>query len=60
MPLRLRGAQLTIARIDDQGRQTLVAMVPTAKGVRSVVVGANGYAYLIDPLGGRILKVEPH
>ncbi|HEY6904843.1 MAG TPA: hypothetical protein VI216_11090 [Candidatus Acidoferrales bacterium] len=52
-------AQLTIARIEDNGKPTRVALVPTAKGARSVVAGANGCAYLIDPLGGRILKVEP-
>jgi hypothetical protein len=33
--------------------------VPSIKGARSVVAGASGRAYLIDPLGGRILKVEP-
>jgi hypothetical protein len=51
-------AQLTVARIDDSGRPTLLALVPTAKGARSVVAGASESAYLIDPLGGRILKVE--
>jgi len=49
---------LTVARIDDSGRPTLLALVPTAKGARSVVAGASESAYLIDPLGGRILKVE--
>ncbi len=43
----------------DHGRPTTVAVVPTTKGARSVVAGRGGYAYLIDPLGGRILKVEP-
>jgi DNA-binding beta-propeller fold protein YncE len=52
-------AQLTIARVDDSGKPTAVAVVPTTKGARSVVAGASGSAYLIDPLGGRILKVEP-
>jgi DNA-binding beta-propeller fold protein YncE len=52
-------AQLTVARIDDNGRPTLLARVPTTKGARSVVAGANGCAYLIDPLAGGILKVEP-
>jgi hypothetical protein len=52
-------AQLTIAHVDDNGRPTVSALVPTTKGTRSVVAGANGRAYLIDPLGGRILKVEP-
>ena len=52
-------AQLTIARIGVARRPTLVAQIPTAKGARSVVAGANGCAYLIDPLGGGMLKVEP-
>jgi hypothetical protein len=50
---------LTIARVDDEGSPTPVAVVPTTEGARSVVAGANGSVYLIDPLGGRILKVEP-
>jgi DNA-binding beta-propeller fold protein YncE len=52
-------AQLTVARVDDQGRPTPRMLVPTVKGARSVVAGPNESAYLIDPLGGRILKVEP-
>lgn len=52
-------AQLTVARVDDSGKPSLVAQIPTVKGTRSVVAGANGSAYLIDPIGGRILKVEP-
>ena len=52
-------AQLTIARVDDRGRPAVLAAVPTTKGARSVVAGAAGRAYLIDPLGGQILKVEP-
>ncbi|MDP9147139.1 MAG: hypothetical protein M3N22_05725 [Acidobacteriota bacterium] len=53
-------AQLTIARVDDDGIPTAVAVVPTTKGARSVVAGENGSAYLIDPLAGRILKVTPN
>lgn len=52
-------AQLTVARIDDHGRPTSLAKVATAKGARSVVAGTSGCAYLIDPIGGSILKVEP-
>jgi DNA-binding beta-propeller fold protein YncE len=52
-------AQLTVARVDDSGKPSLVARVPTVKGARSVVAGRNGSVYLIDPIGGRILKVEP-
>ena len=52
-------AQLTIARVDDKGTPTQVAVVPTVKGTRSVIAGGNGSAYLIDPYGGRVLKVQP-
>ena len=51
-------AQLTIARVDESGRPTRLALVATANGARSVVAGTSGSAYLIDPLAGRILKVE--
>jgi hypothetical protein len=52
-------AQLTIARVDDRGKPFVLATVPTVKGGRSVVAGGDGRAYVIDPIGGRILKVEP-
>jgi DNA-binding beta-propeller fold protein YncE len=52
-------AQLTIAQIDDRGNPMVTAIVPTTKGGRSVVAGANGCSYVIDPLGGRILKIQP-
>src|SRR5579864_3037666 len=51
-------AHLTIARVNDQGKPTTLAVVPTTKGARSVVAGAGGNAYVIDPQCGRILKVE--
>lgn len=52
-------AKLTVAEIDDNGKPVSLAQVPTVNGARSVVAGANGCAYLIDPYGGRILKVAP-
>jgi hypothetical protein len=52
-------AQLTVAQIDDHGQPNVVAVVPTTKGTRSVIAGADGNAYLIDPYGGGILKVSP-
>jgi hypothetical protein len=52
-------AQLTIARVDDGGVPSPMAVVKTRNGARSVVAGPSGTAYLIDPLGGRMLKVEP-
>lgn len=51
--------QLTIARVDDSGKPSPVAVVKTTQGTRSVVAGSNRTAFLIDPLGGNILKVEP-
>jgi hypothetical protein len=51
--------QLTIAHVDDQGKPGSIAVIPTTKGARSVVAGADGVAYLIDPYGGNILKVSP-
>jgi hypothetical protein len=53
-------AKLTIARVDDHGKPTAVAVVPATQAARSVVAGAEGRAYLIDPIGGSILKVEPN
>jgi len=52
-------AQLTIARVDHKGKPLVLAVVPTVKGAPSVVAGEDGRAYVIDPLGGQILKVEP-
>ena len=51
-------AQLTIAHIDDHGKPARISTVPTTKGTRSVVAGAHGDAYLIDPYGGSILKIQ--
>ena len=50
---------LTLAQVDDAGRLQLKATVPTAKGARGVVAARDRRAYLIDPLGGRILKLAP-
>jgi DNA-binding beta-propeller fold protein YncE len=50
---------LTIASVDDHGGMIAVATVPTVKGARSVIAGKGSTAYLIDPVGGSILKVGP-
>jgi DNA-binding beta-propeller fold protein YncE len=52
-----RAAQLTIARVNPQGKLALAATVPTAKGARNAVVTDEGAAYLTDSLGGKILIV---
>jgi hypothetical protein len=52
------GAALTIARVDEPARFVHVATLSTARGTRSAVAGADGDAYLIDPYGGRILRIQ--
>jgi len=53
-------AVLVVVKVgNDPAKPEMVATVPTVKGARSVIAGANGRAYLIDPYGGAILKVEP-
>ena len=52
-------ATMTMAKVDDQGKLTAMAVIPTAKGARVVVAGADGRAYVADPRGGRILKIYP-
>ena len=50
-------AVLTLARVDEHGIPSRVAVIPTVKGARGVVVDSEGNAYVIDPLRGRVLKV---
>ena len=52
-----KAATLTIARVDDKGGLSQLAVVPTTPGARGVVVGAWGTAYVADPVQGRILKI---
>jgi len=53
-------AVLVVVKVgNDPAKPEMVATIPTVKGARSVIAGANGRAYLIDPYGGAILKVEP-
>jgi DNA-binding beta-propeller fold protein YncE len=50
-------ATLSIAEVGDDGNFHLKATVPTVKGARGVVAAKGETAYLIDPAGGRILKL---
>ncbi len=52
-----QAATLTIAEVGADGKFHLKATVPTVKGARSVVAAKGETAYLIDPAGGRILKL---
>jgi len=50
-------ATLSIAEVSDDGKFHLQASVPTVKGARSVVAASGDIAYMIDPVGGRLLKL---
>jgi DNA-binding beta-propeller fold protein YncE len=50
-----KAAKLTVARVDDKGQPTVVAVGPSVEGARNVVADASGNAYLADPLGARLL-----
>jgi hypothetical protein len=53
-------AVLVVARVgNEHSKPEVLATVPTVKGTRSVIAAGNGRAYLIDPYGGAILKIEP-
>ena len=52
-------ATLSIAEVGDDGKFHLKATVPTVKGARGVVGAKGETAFLIDPAGGRILKLTP-
>jgi len=51
-------AVLTVFSVDKSGKFNRVSATPTVRGARGVVVDAEGNAYVMDPLGGRILKVS--
>ena len=54
-----KAATLTIAHVDDHGRLSRLAVVPTTTGARGVVADGTGTAYVADPVHGRILKITP-
>ena len=51
-------AVLTVLGVDKSGKLTQLRSVPTVRGARGVVVDSGGHAYVMDPYGGRILKVS--
>jgi hypothetical protein len=51
-------AVLTVARVDNSGKFIRVRTVPTVRGARGVVIDSEGHASVMDPYGGRILKVS--
>jgi DNA-binding beta-propeller fold protein YncE len=50
-------ATLTIADVSDDGKFHVKNLLPTVKGARGVTAAKGKTAYLIDPAGGRILKM---
>ena len=51
-------ATLAIIEVSNNGKFLLKALTPTAKSARGVTAGQGDTAYVIDPKGGRILKVR--
>lgn len=49
-----RDAQLTVAHVDDAGKLTLIAQVPTHQGARNGVVTRNGTLYLAHSSLGQL------
>lgn len=47
-------ARLTVARVDDAGKLTLIAQVPTHEGARNGVVTKNGTVYLAHSRPGQL------
>ncbi len=50
-----KDARLTVARVDDAGRATIIATGTTALGARNPVADAKGNAYVADGRGARLL-----
>jgi sugar lactone lactonase YvrE len=53
-----KAAILTILQVDDKGKLTIIGAGPTAQGGNTVVVGADGVAYVTDPEQGGVLAVS--
>ena len=50
-----KGAQLTLARLSDQGKLFVLATGVTAEGARNAVADDNGNVYVVDSIGARLL-----
>jgi hypothetical protein len=50
-----KAATLTVARVDDKGQVTTIAVGTSVDGARNGVVDATGNAYVADPLNARLL-----
>jgi hypothetical protein len=53
-----KAAKVTVARFDDRGAPTVVAIGNTAQGARNAVADANGNVYLPDPANGALLVLS--
>lgn len=51
-------ATLTVARVADDGTFHDPMTFPTAKSARVVIAGSDGAAYVADPAGGVIFRIE--
>jgi DNA-binding beta-propeller fold protein YncE len=53
-----RVARLTIAKLDDKGKPSIVATGATAEGTRNAVVDSSGKTYAADPQGARLFVFD--
>jgi DNA-binding beta-propeller fold protein YncE len=53
-----KAARLTVARFDDKGQPTVVAVGESAQGARNAVADTTGNAYVADPMGAKVLVFE--
>ena len=58
-PAAARAATLTVASVDSRGQLKAEVVVPTTTGARNAVVTEDGFAYLTDSPGGKLLIVPP-
>lgn len=52
-----RAAQLTVAQVDDAGRLTVTARVPTRPGARNGVAGTDGTVYLAHTSSSKLNEI---
>ena len=53
-----RAEKMTVARLDNDGKLTALATVPTAKGARNAVASEDGTAFVANGPAGAILVVK--
>ena len=53
-----KAAQVTVARLNENGQPIRVATIRTAEGARNAVVDARGSVYVVDAKSARLLVIS--